>query len=97
MWNEVWWGGVWVGMEETEISIKQGTAESPPEELRRQYPDSGSLTKQCVLNAKLLQTRHPSQLETAALFKGKEGVAAAGRKTPLIVHIMKYLRGRAGE
>lgn len=50
MWNEVW--GVWVGTVGKEISIKQGAAESRPEELRWQYPDSGSLTKQCVLNAK---------------------------------------------
>lgn len=47
-------GGVWDGMEGKEISIKQGTAESRPEKLRWQYPDCGSLTKQCVLNAKLL-------------------------------------------
>lgn len=53
-------GGVWVGMEGKEISIKQGTAESRPEELRRQYPDSGSLTKQCVLNAKLLRPSPPT-------------------------------------
>lgn len=44
-------GGVWARTGEREISIRKGTAESRPEELKRQYPDSGSLTKLCALNA----------------------------------------------
>lgn len=66
-------GGVWVGMEETEISIKQGTAESRPEELRRQNPDSGSLAKQCVLNAKLPQTPPPIPTGNGRLIQRKRG------------------------
>lgn len=51
-------GGVGVGKEGEEISIKQGAAESKPKELRWQYPDCASLTKQCALNAELRHQPH---------------------------------------
>lgn len=74
--------GVWVGTEGKEISIKQGTAESKPKELRRQYPDSGSLTKQCALNAKLLQppppTPAPIPTVNGCLIQWKRGSHCSG-------------------
>ncbi|CAB1422616.1 unnamed protein product [Pleuronectes platessa] len=80
MWNEVWGVRVWTGG--GEISIKKGTAASKPEELRRQYPECGSLTKQRVLNAELLQPQAAvARLHTDAMFNGSERMAAAGKTT----------------
>lgn len=67
-----------------EISIKQGTAESRRKELRLQYPKSASLTKQCALNAKVLQsppTKLPPPLTVNGWLVQWKGVTAASRKT----------------
>lgn len=87
MWNELCsgggGGGLWARIGEREISIRKGTAESRPEELKRQYPDSGSLTKLCVLNAQT--PTHPHH-ETPR----SEEVTEQGEKH-VVVHITKHL------
>ena len=85
--------GVRVGTGGKEISIKKGTAASRPEELSRQYPESGSLTKQCVLNAKLLQPQaagaHPDWKRTPCLMGVSESLQQVKQRTPQILHVMK--------
>ena len=82
-------GGSGSGRGGGEISIKKGTAASRPEELSRQYPESGSLTKQCVLNAKLLQPQaavaHPDGKRTPCLMEVSESLQQVEKtKTPRI-------------
>lgn len=93
MWNEV--HEVWVRTEGKEISIKQGTAESRPGELRQQYPRLWFINETVYAECK----SPAATLPTLLLFKTTpictlSGFlfSAAGGKMLLIVDIMKAVQ-----